>query len=130
MLIVKPIEDKNVQADVCTACGAVYDPEALAYAAREDEALIGVCQFKLGAGCADLLDLKAAAGVDDYEGMFILARGTLNFIDLCGVHRARCKADAGDSRLLRAVGFRACGDDMLEMDLTGEFDGKCSHCKS
>ena len=128
MLIVKPIEDKK--NGVCTACGAVYDPDALAYAAREDEALIGVCQFRLGAGCADVLDLKAAAGVNDYEGMFILARGTLNFIDLCGVHRARCAADAGDPSLLRAVGFREIDKNRLEMDLTGEFDGKCSHYKS
>ena len=130
MLIVKPIEDKKIQEEVCTACGAVYDPDALAYAAREDEALIGVCQFRLGAGCADVLDLKAAAGVNDYEGMFILARGTLNFIDLCCVHRARCAADAGDPSLLRAVGFREIDKNRLEMDLTGEFDGKCSHCKS
>ena len=130
MLIVKPIEDKKMQEEVCAACGALYDPDALAYAAREDEALIGVCQFRLGAGCADVLDLKAAAGVDDYEGMFILARGTLNFIDLCGVHRARCAADAGDLSLLRAVGFREIDKNRLEMDLTGEFDGKCSHCTS
>lgn len=130
MLIVKPIEDKKIQEEVCAACGAVYDPDALAYAAREDEALIGVCQFRLGAGCADVLDLKAAAGVNDYEGMFILARGTLNFIDLCGVHRARCAADAGDPSLLRAVGFREIDKNRLEMDLTGEFDGKCAHCKS
>lgn len=130
MLIVKPIEDKKVQEEVCAACGAVYDADALAYAAREDKALIGVCQFRLGAPYADVLDLKSAAGVDDYEGMFILARGTLNFIDLCGVHRARCTADAGDLTLLRAVGFREVDKNRLEMDLTGEFDGKCSHCKS
>ena len=130
MLIVKPIEDKKVQEEVCAACGAVYDANALAYAAREDEALIGVCQFKLGAPCAEVLDLKSAAGVEDYEGMFILARGTLNFIDLCGVHRARCAADAGDLTLLRAVGFREVDKNRLEMDLTGEFDGKCSRCKS
>lgn len=130
MLIVKPIEDKKVQEEVCAACGAVYDADALAYAAREDEALIGVCQFKLGAPCAEVLDLKSAAGVEDYEGMFILARGTLNFIDLCGVHRARCAADAGDLTLLRAVGFREVDKNRLEMDLAGEFDGKCSHCKS
>ena len=95
MLIVKPIEDKKVQEEVCAACGAVYDADALAYAAREDETLIGVCQFKLGAPCAEVLDLKSAAGVEDYEGMFILARGTLNFIDLCGVHRARCRGGCG-----------------------------------
>ena len=43
---------------------------------------------------------------------------------------ARCAADAGDPSLLRAVGFREIDKNRLEMDLTGEFDGKCSHCKS
>ena len=130
MLIAKPIEDKAEQEKVCAACGAVYDADALAFAAREDDALIGVCQFKFGAPSAEILDLKPAVGVEDYEGMFILARGTLNFIDLCGTHRAHCAADAGDGTLLRAVGFREVDKNRLEMDLAGEFDGKCSHCKS
>ena len=129
MLIVKPIEDKGIQKEVCLTCGAVYDPDALAYSAREGEDLIGVCQFKLGAGCAEILDLKQKPGINDYEGMFILARGTLNFIDLCGIHRARCKANAGDASLLRAVGFREIDTNLMEMDLTDEFNGKCSHCK-
>lgn len=130
MLIVKPIEDKSMQEAACAACGAVYDADALAYAAREDTALIGICQFKLGAGRADILDLRAADGVDDYEGMFILARGALNFIDLCGIHRAQCTPSAGDRTLLRAVGFCEVDKNRMEIDLTGEFDGKCSHCKS
>lgn len=129
MLIVKPVEEKAVQEAVCLTCGAAYDPDALIYAAHEDEALIGICQFKLGAGCAEILDLKQKPDVSDYEGMFILARGTLNFIDLCGIHRARCKSDAGDLPLLRAVGFREIDKGLLEMDLTDEFNGKCSHCK-
>lgn len=128
MLIAKPVEDKAVQKEVCLDCGAVYDPDALVYAARENEDLIGICQFKFGAGCAEILDLKQKPSVNDYEGMFILARGTLNFIDLCGTHRARCKADAGDISLLRAIGFREIDKNLLEMDLTDEFNGKCSHC--
>ncbi len=130
MLIVKPIEDKEIQKEVCLACGAAYAPDALAYAAREDDDLIGICQFRLGAGCAEILDLKQKPDVHDYEGMFILARGTLNFIDLCGVHRARCKTNTGDLALLRAVGFQNIDKDLMEMDLTDEFNGKCSHCKA
>ena len=131
MLIVKPIEDKKIQEEVCTACGAVYDPDALAYAAREDEALIGVCQFRLGAGCADVLDLKAAAGVNDYEGMFILARGTLNFIDLCGVHSAFYSGKQPDDKLLRAIGFTQDENGVYTINLEGFFTDHChNHSES
>ena len=129
MLIVKPILEKDKQEEICQACGAVYDAELLACSAYDDENLVGFCQFALSGKTAILTDLRPKIGVDDFEAMFILARGTLNYIDLCGIHFARCTADAGDLTLIRAIGFKEVGENVFEMDLTDEFNGKCSHCK-
>lgn len=129
MLIVKPILEKEKQQEICQACGAVYDADLLACSAYDDEELVGFCQFALSGKTAILTDLRPKIGVDDFEAMFILARGTLNYIDLCGIHMARCTADAGDLSLIRAIGFQEINQNIFEMDLTDEFNGKCSHCK-
>ena len=129
MLIVKPILEKDMQAEICKECGALYDADLLACSAYDDGKLIGFCQFALSGSTAILTDLRPKIGVDDFEAMFILARGTLNYIDLCGIHLARCAADAGNLTLIRAIGFKEIGKNLFEMDLTDEFNGKCSHCK-
>lgn len=129
MLIVKPIEDKTEQKRICEACGAVYDADLLACAAHVAGDLIGVCQFEFSGDKAIIHDIRQKPGVDDFEAMFIMTRGALNFIDLCGFHRAVCSGDAGDQTLLRATGFKEVGENQFEIDLTHAFDGKCDHCK-
>ena len=129
MLIVKPIEDKQTQKEICEACGAVYDVELLACAAHVGEELIGVCQFEFSGDKAIIHDLRQKPGVSDFEAMFIMTRGALNFIDLCGFHRAECTADAADATLLRAAGFKETKKNFFEIDLANAFDAKCSHCK-
>lgn len=130
MLIVKPVEDKAKQEEFCKICGAAYDIDALTYAAYEDETLLGICQFLLCTGYAMIKDLKSVPDVRDFEAMFILARGTLNFVDLCGIHFAKCEKDAGDLTLIHAVGFAENADGVLEMDLTDAFTGHCGGCKA
>lgn len=129
MLIVKPILKKENQEEICAACGAVYDADLLACAAHEDDQLLGFCQFAFSGSTAVITDLRPKLGVDDFEAMFILGRGTLNYIDLCGIHYARCLPSAGDLSLIRAIGFKENDQKLLEMDLTDQFTGKCSHCK-
>lgn len=129
MLIVKPIEDKNLQKEICEACGAAYDPEFLACAAHVGDDLIGVCQFTFSNGKAIIHDIRQKAGINDFEAMFIMTRGALNFIDLCGFHYAICSGDAGDNTLLRAAGFKETTPGHYEIDLTHAFDADCKHCK-
>ena len=129
MLIVKAMQDKIAQEKLCALCGVRFDPDLLAYSAYEGDAPIGICQFRFASGCAVIEDLRSLPDVQDFEGMFILARGTLNFIDLAGTHRACCTASAGDPTLLRAVGFRETSPDHFEIDLTNAFSGHCSGCK-
>ena len=126
MLIVKPILDKETQKELGSKCGVTYNPDALAFSAYLDDSFFGYCQFVVSGSVATLTDARSVA--DDFEAMFIMSRGALNYIDLCGFHTARCTSSAGNSTLLRAIGFKEIGDDLFEINLTDEFTGKCTHC--
>ena len=129
MLIVKPILEKDKQEEICQACGAVYDADLLACSAYDDENLVGFCQFALSGKTAILTDLRPKIGVDDFEAMFILARGTLNYIDLCGIHYARFDGDTAPAgeQMIHAIGFRQGENDVWEVDLTDFFTAPCQH---
>lgn len=126
MLIIRPVESKEEQEKICKACNTPFRADAMAYAAREDEKLLGVCQFTMDNECGHVYDLCCAEGVDDFDALFIMGRQTLNFIDLCGVHRAVFHGE--ETRATKAVGFRRAGD-ALEMDLAGFFTEPCKHEK-
>ncbi|MBQ8837102.1 MAG: hypothetical protein IJ002_06315 [Clostridia bacterium] len=128
MLIVKPILDKKVQEELGNLCGAEFNPDYLAFSAYDDDNFVGFCQFSVDGGVATMTDIRHINGFNDFEAMFIISRGSLNYIDLCGFHVARCTADAGDLTLIRAIGFKEIGDGIFEMNLTEEFTGKCSNC--
>ena len=89
MLIIKPIQDKAAQEAACMRCGIVYDADLLAYAAEVDDELVGVCQFTMNAEGGSVRGMGTLVGREpDFEAMFVLGRAALNFIDLCGVHKA------------------------------------------
>ena len=125
MFKITPIQDKDKQRDICILCGASFRSDAFAYMMFDIDSgeIMGMSQFEIGSE-GYIFDLKEAPGRSDFEAMFILARQTMNFIDLCGVHSCRISADAGDERLIRAVGFKE-KDSELICDMTGMFDGHC-----
>ena len=129
MLIVKPILDKSLQKELGELCLASYNPDYLAFSAYDDEKFIGFCQFEVSGGVATVIDLRSIPDLNDFEAMFIMARGALNYMDLCGFHIARCTADAADLTLIRSVGFKEIDTNLFEMDLTKEFTGNCTNCK-
>ncbi len=131
MLKILPIQSKETQEELCKQCGVVYRPELLAYAASVNEETVGICQFKLTPEGGVLYDLSTVIGhvedkeCSDFEALFVMGRGTLNFIDLCGVHRAYYMGDAPDGRLLRAIGFTQNQDGIYEINLEGFFTDHC-----
>lgn len=132
MLIVKPIQEKSLQEECCAACAVEYDADALCYGAWVDEVLVGICQFKLGANGATLLDLCRAVGTDDLDALFIMGRQTMNFIDLHGVHECRLGERVKDQVSLdfaKKLGFSE-KDEQLWCDLNGFFDSPCEHGKA
>lgn len=129
MFRISPINDKKFQKECAAACGALYIPEFFAYSMIDNESgtLMGFSQFEINEKGGFISDLKAKLGTSDDEAMFILGRATMNFIDLCGSHKCYAKKEAGEDKLLHAIGFREeAENDLLFCDMTGMFDGNCS----
>ena len=128
MLKVLPIQSKAEQEAICKKCNVEFNPDLLAYSATVDDELRGVSQFKLTAEGGLVYDIAPAIDTYDFEALFVLGRGTLNFIDLCGVHYAIYKGSVESEdklRLLKAIGFKETGKGSLELDLTGFFTDHC-----
>ena len=128
MLKVLPIQSKISQEEICLRCGVEYDPDLLAYSATVDDELAGVCQFKLTDKGGMVYDLAPVKDSFDFEAMFVLGRGTLNFIDLCGVHYAIYRGEVKDEqieRLVKAVGFKLTERGTYEVNLEGFFTDHC-----
>ena len=128
MLKCLPIQSKAEQENICLACGVKYNPDLLAYSATVDDRLVGVSQFKLTDKGGIVYDLAPVKDTFDFESLFVLGRGTLNFIDLCGVHKAVFVGDIPDEqteRLIKAVGFKKNDDGTYTVDLEGFFTDHC-----
>ena len=134
MLKVLPVQTKAEQETLCQQCNVPFRPDALAYAATVDGDFVGICQFKLTAEGGVLYDLSKVEGHvepapgSDFEAMFVMGRGTLNFIDLCGVHSATFVGSAEEA-LLRAIGFRPNEEGVFAINLEGFFTDHCGNHK-
>ena len=129
MLKVLPVQTKLEQEEICKSCNVKFNPDLMAYAATVDDKLAGVCQFKLTEKGGMIYDLAPVANTKDFEALFVMGRGTLNFIDLCGVHVAFFVGDAPDDSLLRAVGFKKNDEGVYEINLEGFFTDHCHEHK-
>ena len=129
MLKVLPIQTIEQQKSTAEACGTQFIPDALAYEATVNGELVGICQFRVTAEGGLIYDLATVPGIEDFESMFIMGRGTLNFIDLCGVHKAKFVGEVKDAALLRAVGFKQNDEGIFEINLEGFFEDHCHNHK-
>ena len=129
MLKVLPVQSKTTQEEICRKCGVEYNPDALAYSVTVDDRLAGISQFKVTAEGGLIYDLAPALDFDNFEAMFVMGRGTLNFIDLCGVHRAYFVGEVKDELLLKAVGFKKNDEGKFEINLEGFFTDHCHNHK-
>jgi hypothetical protein len=125
MFKITPIQDKHRQKEICALFGVEFRNEAFAYIMFDidTDALMGMSQFEIGE-VGYIYDIKEAAGLDDFEAMFILARQTMNFIDLCGAHTCLASKNAAPERLLLAAGFKEQNGELF-CNMTGMFDGNC-----
>ena len=125
MLKILPIETKDEQARIMGLCSIPYNVNALAYAAYDEGVLVGGAQFLLKGSTCQLTDIRNADGVDDAEALFIMGRGLLNFVDLCGIHDAYVpNPEKIDDALLARIGFFANDEGVYYMNLRGFFTGK------
>ncbi len=130
MLEVLPIQTKAEQELLCARCGIPFCTELLAYQALVDGELKGVCQFTMDASGGKLLYFAHSPEGYEFEPMFVMGRAALNFIDLCGVHRAFFDAEYDNETLIKAIGFSRNADGRYEMDLTNFFKEPCQHSKN
>ena len=126
MFKITPTQDKTRQKEICELCGAEFRPDTFAYQMIDidDGHLMGMAQFDISEH-GYIYDLKEAKGLSDFEAMFILGRQTMNFIDSCGAHICCASPDAGDEKLLHAIGFKKQDNGEFFRDMTGMFDGHC-----
>lgn len=129
MFKISPIQDLSLQKKYAEDCGTTFCPGFFAYSMIDQETgeLMGFSQFEISGEHGYIRDLRPRLGYSDFEAMFILGRATMNFIDLCGVHKCRAALDAGEERLIRSIGFKLFESDNIYLaDMTGMFDGHCS----
>ena len=127
MLEVLPIQSKEEQEALCARCGIPFKHELLAYRATVDGELRGICQFTMDQNGGRITDYAHSPEGYEFEPMFVMGRAALNFIDLCGVHRAFFDADYDNETLIRAIGFRKNEAGRYEVDLTNFFNEPCKH---
>ena len=127
MFKISPIQDKELQKKLAAECGVEYSEELFAYSMIDEEsgALMGYAEFDISKDSGYIKALRPRLGYSDFEAMFILGRATMNFIDLCGNHTCRAALDAGEDRLLRAIGFKLTDSGEYFADMTNMFSGHC-----
>ena len=129
MFKITPINDKQIQKQFAEACGAKYNEDFFAYAMTDAESgeIMGFSQFEIDGDFGYISSLRPKIGYEDFEAMFILGRSTMNFIDLCGAHKAKMSKDAGDESLIKAIGFKPDENGEFFCDMTGFFEGNCGN---
>ena len=127
MFKISPIQDRETQEKFAKECGAEYIEESFGYAMinQDNGELMGMSQFDISDGSGYIHTLRSKIGYSDFEAMFILGRQTMNFIDSCGAHTCYAAADAGDEKLIHAIGFKKQDNGEYFRDMTGMFDGHC-----
>lgn len=124
MYKVLPIQSKDEQLRLCGECGVEFDADLLAYSVSVDDKFAGICQFKLTDKGGKIYDLAPAKDNPCNEALFVMGRGALNFIDLCGVHFATYEGKVYDEALLLRIGFKK-NNGGYEINLEGFFTDHC-----
>ncbi len=126
MFKITPIQDEKKKAELFDKYGISAREGYFSYLMYDMESgePMGISQFDVRGQTGYISDLRSTQRDEDFEAMFILGRQTMNFIDLCGAHLCEADTDAGDKRLLHAIGFRD-SDGVLSVNMTGMFDGHC-----
>ena len=126
MLSVLPIQSKNEQKEVAELCGVEYRPTLLAYKILDGGKTVGICQFRLAPEGGVIETLSGLPNEEKFEYLFMLGRGTLNFIETCGAKYAYLDIDGFDKITAQAIGFKLF-EGRYRIDLEGFFTEPCKH---
>ena len=125
MLKVIPMSDPREQERACLICGLKYDKGQFAYAAYEDDAVVGAAQFYIKDGIGYVSDLSVSE--DSLPLAMLLGRSVLNFLDLHGVSEVYFEKDGEFyEKAARVIGFKK-RDGRYYASLTGMFTAEHHH---
>lgn len=131
MLIIKPIQEKPLQATLCHLAGIPDDPACLAYFAAdgspddpEPHAYLGICLFSMD---GQIHALTAMPGVQDDEALMIMARTAMNFLYRFGVMEAVLRPEACGEALADRLGFRTDEKGRRSIDLLRFYESPCHY---
>ena len=131
MFAVKPLEDKNVQRELCALLNTEYMPDSLAYFAADlnDDGsailgIIGILQFKMSEESGEILTLIPALGKEDDEAMIIMERAAMSFMWRSGIKKMTMKETAGPDVVLSRSGLpKKNGEYFVDLDVF--FESPC-----
>ena len=133
MLEILPIQTKPEQEALCARAGIPYRVDAMAYRASVDGEITSVCQFSMDAEGGHIHDLamirdREFSDRDRIESLFVMGRAAMNFIDLCGVHKAYFEDTAFEPEgMIKSIGFERQEGGRWFVDLTDFFVEPCQH---
>ena len=128
MLTVLPIQDKNIQEELCKICGAEFDANSFAYRA-DDGVFLGICQFRFASGVGEISALKYAPDTKDDEAMIIMLRAAMNFMHRCGLKKSVFLAGSAPQSLLDISSYGKDEDGNYEIDLDKFYISPCHYNK-
>ncbi len=134
MLIVRPIQNKDMQKELCRKAGISYEESAFAYvAALSDDigdtlsTLLGVLQFDIGKDGAKLLATAKMPDTDDTEAMIIMCRAAMDFMHRSlGINLLTNASEETDKKLLEEFGF-VNKDGEYQIDLELFYKSPCGY---
>ena len=129
MFEVLAIQNKEEQRTLAKTCGQPFHEELLAYKVLVEGRFCGLCQFTMDERGGRIVEFSWIKEEYSFHPIFTLGRAALNFIDLCGVHKAFFDAPCSDETLIKAIGFSKSAEGRYEIDLTDFFKEPCKHNK-
>ncbi len=135
MFIVRPIEDKTLQKELCAVCDTSYIAKDFAYLAanvNEDgtkiTGILGICQFSIDADGGVFHTIQPVPDTFDEEVMIILVRTAMSFLYRIDVQNARL-ADAAladcPAGFAKKLSFCADAEGIYRIDLAKFFASPC-----
>lgn len=132
MFVVKPINDKDMQKEICSALAVAYRPESLAYYAAnlaEDKEtvaeIIGICQFTIGE-TGKIIALTCSPDFVEDEAMIVLCRAAMYFMYRIGIQKVEMLPEAGPREILSKTGF-LLQNNIYVMDLETFYRAPCKY---
>jgi len=125
MFEIYSVQTKKEQEEICGLCGVGFKIDCLAYAARENDKLLGVVQFRILGEYAVIYDLAGTGKPAAPEVLTVLGKSALNFVDLCGVKNAVIEPE--HDNLPQLLGFVQDKDGVWRVNLEGYFSGCCKN---